>query len=61
MDKSACFKKGGRKKGAINYSNAYSYKEKSYRTIKCIEADLHISRKAVYKMLTNSEILKIKK
>ena len=61
MDKSACFKKGGRKKGAINYSNSYSYKDKFYRTITCIEHDLKISRKKVYKMLSNYEILKIKK
>ena len=60
MDKSKCYKKGGRKQNSINTFNSYIYKDKFYRTISCIQLDLQISRKAVYKMINNSEILKIK-
>lgn len=60
LDKTACFKKGGRKKGSINYFNSYYYNNKYYRTIKCIENDLNISRRKAYKMLNTYEILKIK-
>ena len=63
IDKSACFKKGGRRNSSINTFNSYYYynNNKYYRTIKCIEDDLKFSRRKVYKLLNNYEILKIKK